>query len=131
MAAPLTHFAINADDVDRARHFYGTVFGWSFTGWGPPGFFHVDTGSDAPGHPIGALQPRRDLVDVPTVGFECTVAVDDLDATIRAARRAGGRVLMAPTRIEGVGLLAFVEDTEGNVVGAMAYDERGSGAPEA
>jgi len=34
---------------------------------------------------------------------------------------AGGSVVSAPLTIESVGQLAFVEDTEGNRVGAMQY----------
>lgn len=122
MAAPLAHFAINADDVDRARDFYSTVFGWTFEPWGPPGFLKIATGSDQPGHPIAALQQRRTLTDNEMTGFECTLAVDDVASTVVAATTAGGRVLMDVTRIDGVGLLAFLQDTEGNVVGAMQYD---------
>ena len=39
MTATLRHFAINADDVPRAKRFYEEVFGWSFTPWGPPNFY--------------------------------------------------------------------------------------------
>ncbi len=123
MPSPIAHLAINADDVDRARHFYGAVFGWTFSAWGPPGFFHVHTGSTEPGHPIAALQPRRELLrGTPTIGMEATVAVDDVREVLAAAEAAGGRVLMAPTIIDGVGELAFLVDTEGNVVGAMRYE---------
>ena len=123
MSAPLAHFAIHADDVDRARSFYEQVFGWSFTAWGPPDFFQIDTGADD-GAPKGALQARRALDDGgPTRGFECTIAVDDVQAVIVAATAGGGRVLMDPTTITGVGELVFLEDTEGNIVGAMRYDE--------
>jgi predicted enzyme related to lactoylglutathione lyase len=31
----VAHFAINADDVERARAFYGKVFGRTFAAWGP------------------------------------------------------------------------------------------------
>ena len=121
--APLSHFAINADDVDRARRFYAEVFGWNFNAWGPPGFFHINTGATEPGHPIGALQTRRELItDEKTVGFECTIAVDDIDRVIEATVAAGGRVLQQPTVIAGVGELVFIEDSEGNAVGAMRYD---------
>lgn len=118
MSNPLIrHFAINADDVDRARAFYESTFGWTFEAWGPPGFYKVS--DDGP--VIGALQQRRALVDTPAQGFECTVAVDDVAATIAAATAAGGRVVMEPTVIDGVGELCFLEDTEGHVVGAMKY----------
>lgn len=119
MTEPLIrHFAINADDVGRARSFYEQTFGWTFDAWGPPGFFKIR--SDGP--VIGALQERRALVDTPTQGFECTIAVDDVAATIDAAVAAGGRVVMEPTVIEGVGELCFLQDTEGHVIGAMRYE---------
>ncbi len=40
----------------------------------------------------------------------------------REAVAAGGRVLMAPTTIVGVGHLVWLGDPAGNVVGAMKYD---------
>jgi len=30
MSTPVAHFAINADDLPRARRFYENVFGWKF-----------------------------------------------------------------------------------------------------
>lgn len=114
------HFAINANNVDRARRFYEKALGWKFTPWGPPNFYQIDGG---PGAIRGALQERRELLDgQKTVGFECTVAVDDIDATERAVAAAGGKVAMARSVIVGVGTLMFFEDTEGNVFGAMQYD---------
>ena len=54
------HFAIHADDVDRARKFYESVMGWQFTPWGPPNFYLIRTGTDADPGVQGALQGRRD-----------------------------------------------------------------------
>lgn len=123
MSGHVAHFAVNADDVDAARRFYEAAFGWRFEPWGPPSFFRVTTGAGDPPGPLGALQARRALDDgVPLRGFECTVAVDDLDAVMAAATASGGRVLMEPTVIAGVGTLAFLADPGDNVVGAMVYD---------
>jgi len=120
---PVAHFAINADDVDRAKAFYSKVFGWESASGGWPEFFHIDTGTKEPGHPIGSLQHRRVIVEGrPIHGFECTIAVSDLGAVTDAAKAAGGRIVMDPYSITGVGTLIFVEDTEGNIVGAMHYD---------
>jgi len=120
---PVAHFAINADNVDRAKAFYSEVFGWEFTSGGWPEFFHIDTGTEKPGHPVGSLQRRRVIVEGrPIHGFECTIAVSDLGAIIDAVKAAGGRIVMDPYSIPGVGTLIFVEDTEGNLVGAMHYD---------
>ncbi len=121
--SPVAHFAINADDVDRAKAFYSEVFGWEFTSGGWPEFFHIDTGTEKPGHPVGSLQRRRVIVEGrPIHGFECTIAVSDLGAVTDAAKAAGGRIVMDPYSIPGVGTLIFIEDTEGNIVGAMHYD---------
>ncbi len=120
----LSHFAINADDVDKSREFYSAVFGWSFEPWGPPGFFHIKGPDGGLPGPIGALQPRRDLgVGVPVQGFECTIAVTDVRACMAAVEAGGGRVLLEPTSIPGVGEVGFFADPSGVVCGAMQYAE--------
>ncbi|MEZ5294522.1 MAG: VOC family protein [Vicinamibacterales bacterium] len=117
------HFAINADDVPRAQRFYQQVFGWTFEPWGPPGFFQIGTGSVDRGRPIGALQARREIAPGrPMTGFECTIAVDDVDAVAAAVVANGGKVLMEKATIPGVGDLIWFEDSEGNIAGAMRYD---------
>jgi predicted enzyme related to lactoylglutathione lyase len=122
MPAKLCHFAINADDVQRARRFYETAFDWTFDPWGPPNFYQVKNAG--PGL-LGALQERRELVPgVRMAGYEATLGVEDLKATIAAIEAGGGRIIMRPYRIDGVGELIYFEDTEGNLVGAMQY-ERG------
>lgn len=119
----LAHFAINADDLDRARRFYETVFGWTFNAWGPPNFYQIDTGDASPVR--GALQARRELVpQARMVGFECTISVDDLDVVERAVLDAGGEIALPRSVISGVGSLTFFKDTEGNVFGAMQYDAK-------
>ena len=37
MPNDVAHFAIHADDCQRAKRFYEEVFGWTFEPWGPPG----------------------------------------------------------------------------------------------
>ena len=41
MSTSIAHFAINADDVEASRRFYGALFGWRFEPWGPPGFLRI------------------------------------------------------------------------------------------
>jgi len=120
MPATLRHFAINADDVQRAKRFYEGVFGWTFDPWGPPDFYQIkNAGSGF----LGALQGRRELEPGATMrGFEVTMGVENLAATIAAIEANGGKLVMPPFRIEGVGELVFFRDPEGNLVGAMQYD---------
>jgi predicted enzyme related to lactoylglutathione lyase len=121
----VAHFAINADDLNRARHFYEKVFGWRFEAWGPPGFFQITTSAGREPGPLGALQKRRELVaGQPTIGYECTVAVADVDAVAAAVVANGGTILIPRTLIPTVGHLIFFRDSEGNAVGAMQYDSK-------
>lgn len=84
----------------------------------------IKTGTDEDPGVHGALQGRRDVVPgKPMFGFECTIGVDSIDDTIAAIEAGGGKVVMPKFYIPKVGTLIFFEDTEGNVVGAMQYDE--------
>jgi uncharacterized protein len=119
MTATFRHFAINADDVPRAKAFYEKVLGWTFTPWGPPDFYQV---RNAGAGLLGALQERRALqAGRRTNAFEATFAVDDIRATLAAAEAHGGKVLMQPYRIEGVGEIGYFEDSEGNLCGVAQY----------
>lgn len=115
----LAHFAIHADDIERARQFYEAVFGWTFEAWGPPEFYLIHT---RPGGPHGALQKRRNPVGGEgMIGYECTIAVADVHAAVCAIEQAGGAITSPPFKIPTVGTLAMFKDTEGNIAGVMQY----------
>ncbi len=120
MPARFRHFAINADDTGRARAFYGTVFGWNFAPWGPPGYFQT---RDAGEGLIGALQERQDWGGKRPHAFVPTFGVDDITAALAAVEAQGGRVLLRPYRIDGVGEIGYFEDPEGNLCGIAQYAE--------
>jgi hypothetical protein len=119
MSATFRHFAINADDVPRAKAFYEAVFGWAFTPWGPPDFYQTRSAGQGL---MGALQGRRSIAGQAMPGMELSFGVDDIEATMRAIEAGGGKVLMPPFHIEGVGRLIFFQDTEGNIAGAMQHE---------
>ena len=123
MSNSLSFFAINADDVPRARKFYEAVFRWAFEPWGPPDFYLIATGkAKSVG---GALQERRELVrGQKMVGFECTIDVEDIDQTIRTIEANGGRLAAPKFHIPNVGTIAYFFDTEGNVAGIRQPDKR-------
>ena len=119
MPNDVSFFAINADDVPRARQFYSAVFNWKFEPWGPPGFYLITTGGEAEGvgH-SGGLQERREFVPgQKMIGFECTVSVENIEQAIRAVEANGGRLVAPKFHIPTVGTIAYIADTEGNVVG--------------
>lgn len=119
------HFAINADDMARARRFYERVFGWRFDAWGPPNFFMITTGSEQDAGISGSLQKRRELVvGERMTGYECSIGVGDVDAVAAAVVANGGQILIPRTLIPTVGHVIFFRDTEGNCAGAMQYDSK-------
>ena len=120
----VAHFAINANDVSRARRFYEKVFGWKFEAYGPPDFFMV-TEASATAHVNlrGSLQKRRELVKgTAMTGFECTISVDDIQRTKTAIEANDGKIVMPICTLAGIGRLLFFQDPEGNLAGAMQYD---------
>lgn len=123
MPNDLAHFAITADDCERAKRFYETVFNWALEPWGPPEFWLIHTSPNA--LVKGALQKRREPNEGGgrLIGFECTIGVDDVHAVRKAVEAAGGTILTPPVTIEHVGIMIRFADTEGNVVGAMQYED--------
>ncbi len=123
MTANVGHFAIECDDVERAKRFYERVFGWRIEPWGPPDYYQVFTG--APERPgiLGDLRVRHEpLTGTGSRGYECTIVVDSLDEILAAIEAHGGRVIDGSRyRIEGVGDLAYFADTEGNRAGVMQH----------
>lgn len=124
MPANLASFAIHVDDTDRARAFYEAVFGWEFEPWGPPGFYLIHTGDAASPGIQGLMHKRHEpATGTGLNGLDCTFAVDDLDAVGAAVLANGGKITMEEAAIPTVGVLTRFLDTEGNAVGAMAYEE--------
>lgn len=117
MPNKLAHFAIEADDVERAKAFYENVFGWKFDAWGPPNFYRFSgAGID------GALQERREPMPEGRKGFELTFAVDDLEATAKSITQAGGSADGERYTIPGVGTLTSFTDSECNAGMIMQYE---------
>jgi predicted enzyme related to lactoylglutathione lyase len=121
MPTAVRHLALNADDVQRAKTFYESVFGWRLEPWGPPDYYQQQPTRE--GEPIIALHGRRELAPgARMLGLEATLAVEDIAAARAAIEAAGGRIVAPQYYIEGVGKLFYFADTEGNILGAMQYD---------
>ncbi len=112
----IVHFEIPADDPERAIKFYEKVFDWQIEKWdGPIEYWLIMTGEeDKPGID-GGLARRED----PTTGVENTIDVKDLDASLANVKANGGKVIRPRMAVPGVGWMAYIKDTEGNVFGLM------------
>ena len=120
----VVHFEIPADDVERAKKFYGGNFGWKLNQLGPEmgNYVLVQTGpTDDNGMPQdkgfvnGGLMPRDPSARSPVL----VIAVDDADATVEKVKKSGGSLVGEILDIPNVGRYARVQDTEGNVIGII------------
>jgi hypothetical protein len=125
MSRPI-HFEIHAADPARAIGFYEKLFGWSFTKWeGPMPYWVVKTGEDGTPGINGGLMPRQGPPppnDCPVIAYVCTVDVENLDEAVSKASGLGAATALPKMAIPGVGWLAYMKDTEGNIFGMMQND---------
>jgi predicted enzyme related to lactoylglutathione lyase len=114
------HFEIPADDPERAIRFYEKVFDWTIEKWdGPIEYWLVMTGPDDEPGINGGLMQRDDTVE----GIENTIDVKDLDASLADVKKNGGQVIRPRVAVPGVGWMAYIKDTEGNIFGLMESDD--------
>lgn len=128
MARPI-HFEIHCDDVERAKTFYETVFGWQFQDWsdfaGLP-YFGVTSGPDDEPGINGALMarmPGQQAGECAVVsGAVLTMGSADYDADHDKILGAGGKVALPKAALPGMAWQGYYRDTEGNVFGIHQPD---------
>lgn len=120
MAGGVVHFEIPADDENRAREFYGSIFGWEFQVLPEMDYsLAMTTPMDEEGRPAvsgsinGGLFRRSGQLPAPVV----TVDVEDIDAALEQIVARGGSVHREKMEVPGMGWNAYFKDSEGNVVG--------------
>jgi uncharacterized protein len=107
------HFEIPADDVAKAKAFYGAVFKWSFEDW--PGGAVAIKSAAAEGETgvIGGDIYLRKEPAQPTV----VVTVDDIEETLAAITEGGGKPLGKIEHFGDQGRYTYFEDPQGNRIG--------------
>jgi predicted enzyme related to lactoylglutathione lyase len=124
----VVHFEIQADDVDRAKAFYGAAFDWRFEDYSTytgSTYWGVVTGPDERTGINGGLLPRPAAATAPGLGanaFVCTVEVSDYDATERRILEAGGQVAVPKAALPGMAWQGYYLDPEGNTFGIHQPD---------
>jgi uncharacterized protein len=119
----LVHFEIPIDNIDRAKKFYGSIFGWGLKDWAAPdGKTYVNITTvpvdenfvpKEPGAINGDMALRNEIIKVPVV----TINVDSINEYLEKITSAGGSVVLEKQEIPTMGFYAYFKDTEGNVMG--------------
>ena len=105
MSDPIVHFEIAGSDESKLKDFYRDLFGWVLQPMGP-GYTLIETPDVSPNGAIREAE-QAEL----TVG----VGVVDLDASLAAAAKAGGTVVM-PATDNGYVNKGQIADPAGNVI---------------
>jgi uncharacterized protein len=105
-------------DVERAKVFYGELFGWTFR---PMPEYHLDYWLVDAGEgrgTIGALWPT-DVAPTDS-GAVVYIAVTDLRETLARAEQLGGTLVREPTDVGDGTSFALVRDPTGTLLGLWA-----------
>jgi len=112
-ASPIVHFEIGCRDIGKARAFYGPLLGWEFADYG--GTAAMIT-SPQPGQ--GSIGGHLNALGHEPHNY-CVVyaLVDDLQAKIDHAVKLGGKHVVGPVEVPGMGAFAWLKDPEGTMIG--------------
>jgi predicted enzyme related to lactoylglutathione lyase len=118
----VVHFEIPADDVERAKRFYDSIFGWQLQDMPEMEYTVIQTTPvdeqtqmpRDPGAINGGLYRRN--ADTPSTPV-LTIDVESIDDALKQIEATGGSVLRPRTEIPGMGAFAYFTDPEGNALG--------------
>ena len=116
----VVHFEIPVDDLDRAKQFYSSAFGWEledFPGMDYTGITTAVAGEDRLPTERGAINGGMTTRSAEVSGPVVTINVDSIDDSAAKVEAAGGSVVKPKAEIPGMGSYAYISDSEGNVVG--------------
>lgn len=121
----VVHFEIHAAEPARLIEFYSKLFGWNFQQWGQMDYWIINTGPDNKPGIHGGLVLRRGPSPVEgqaVNSFVCTIEIDSVDETLKQGVALGGTIAVPKMPIPTVGWLAYLKDTDGNILGVMQRD---------
>ena len=122
---PVVHFEMPCEDEGRVSKFYSEAFGWQMNQLGPEMGNYVLAGtteSDETGQPKNPGAINGGFFNKKSSENHCphvVISVDNLQESIEAVKKAGGKIEGEPMDIPGIGTYVAFHDTEGNSVGML------------
>lgn len=118
MSNRVVHFEIPCNEPEQSMAFFKEVFQWTFEKFGKEEYWIAKTGDDNTPGINGALMKKRD----PNQPMTNSIAVVNIDETIKSIDAAGGQVVVPKMPIPGTGWMAFFKDPDGNIHGLWQDD---------
>ena len=110
---------LTTSNPDAAAAFYGPLFGWKFQSMGAEmGGYQV--GSVGADMVCGVMAPPPGAPPMPP-SWGAYVTVDSVEATVALCTQLGGKTLVPPMDVPGVGRMAVLQDQQGAVLSVMKY----------
>ena len=106
-------------DPAAAAAFYGQLFGWDVKAPDEAmgGYRVVNVGEQS----IAGIMAMPQGASPMPPHWGCYVTVTDVDQTLELCTSLGGKVLMPPMEIPGVGRMGVLRDPQGAVLSVIAY----------
>jgi len=119
--ATIVHFDISADQPERIRQFYETLFGWKFDPVpGPVDYQLIATrGLDGEVGIGGGLAKRTAGSPAGITNF---IGVASIDESLARVKELGGKVIVPKQGVPGFGYNALCTDPADNVIGLFQED---------
>jgi uncharacterized protein len=107
-------------DVEGAKKFYADTLGWSYDAMPMPGGGGTYWLATMGGEPVGGLFDisGNDFQGVPE-SWMSYIAVDDVDARVAKAVKAGAKLMKPAFDVPGVGRIAILMQPDGAGIGWM------------
>jgi uncharacterized protein len=117
----VVHFEIPADDIARAKIFYGETFGWELEDVPDIAYTVAKTAPiNEPGAINGGIVKRTDISKRPVL----YVSVSDVDEALRKVEENGGEIAFPKKDVPGMGAYAQIADSEGNIIGLWEMKDK-------
>ncbi len=118
--ANIVWFEIPADNPERAKKFYGALFGWKINAFpAMADYWHIDTGG-GDDTPDGGLMTRKH----PQQPITNYINVESVTRSAAKVVKLGGTVCLAKTAVPQMGYFAVCEDTENNTFALWERNEK-------
>ena len=100
----IVHFEIPADDIQRAKKFYASLFGWKIESVPEMDYNMIDTFSAPGGGMMKRIEPNQQITEY--------IGVPSVDEYSAKVEQLGGKIIVPKKAVPGMGYFVICMDTE-------------------